>query len=92
MGHFEYTVMPFSLSNASHYFNFSMNILRYLIHQLNILRDLIHQYMIIYLDDILIYSRDSSLYIPLMCGPSWSCYGNNMCSIAPCLPWILYTP
>ncbi|XP_061485300.1 uncharacterized protein LOC133385725, partial [Rhineura floridana] len=50
-GHFEYTVMPFGLCNAPAVFQHFMN---------DIFRDLLDRFLVIYLDDILIYSRNPS--------------------------------
>lgn len=49
-GHFEYLVMPFDLTNAPAVFQHLMN---------DIFRDLLDRGVIIYLDDILIYSKDA---------------------------------
>lgn len=46
-GHFEYTVMPFGLTNVPSVFMHFM---------LDVFRDLLDQYVVVYLDDILIYS------------------------------------
>lgn len=48
MGHFEYLVMPFGLSNAQAYFQTLVN---------DVLRDFINVFIFVYLDDILIYSK-----------------------------------
>ena len=47
-GHFEYTVMPFGLTNAPAVFQHMTN---------NIFRDLLDVCLIIYLDDLLVYSK-----------------------------------
>ena len=46
-GHFEYTVMPFGLANAPASFQNMMNI---------IFRDLIDRGLVVYIDDLLIYT------------------------------------
>ncbi|XP_073408526.1 uncharacterized protein [Dendrobates tinctorius] len=48
-GHFEYLVMPFGLTNAPSVFQCFMN---------DIFRDFVDKFLIIYLDDILIFSKD----------------------------------
>ncbi|QRV77130.1 Retrotransposable element Tf2 protein [Ceratobasidium sp. AG-Ba] len=50
-GHFEYLVMPFGLTNAPAAFQHFMN---------DLLRDLLDVSVIVYLDDILIFSKDPS--------------------------------
>ena len=47
-GSFEITILPFSLTNAPSFFMSTMN---------DILSDFIDKFMIVYLDDILIYSK-----------------------------------
>ena len=48
-GSFEYNVMPFGLTNAPSAFQFFMN---------DIFADLQHKFLVIYLDDLLIFSED----------------------------------
>lgn len=48
-GHYEYLVMPFGLTNATAVFQSLVN---------EVLRDMLDQYVFIYLDDILIFSKD----------------------------------
>ncbi|KAB5587664.1 Retrotransposable element Tf2 [Ceratobasidium theobromae] len=53
-GHFEYTVMPFGLTNAPAVFQRLMN---------DIFRDLLDIYVIVYLDDILIFSNSKEEHL-----------------------------
>uniref|UniRef100_A0A2D4KFB9 ribonuclease H n=1 Tax=Micrurus paraensis TaxID=1970185 RepID=A0A2D4KFB9_9SAUR len=53
-GHFEYTVMPFGLTNAPAVFQHFMN---------DIFRDLLDRFVVVYLDDILVYSTSKSSHL-----------------------------
>ncbi|XP_013921110.1 PREDICTED: RNA-directed DNA polymerase homolog [Thamnophis sirtalis] len=57
-GHFEYTVMSFGLTNAPTVFQQFMN---------DIFRDLLDQFVVIYLDDILIYSTSQKDHLQHLC-------------------------
>jgi len=52
-GHFEYTVMPFGLTNAPVVFQHLMN---------DIFRDYMDEFVVVYLDDILIFSKDQEIH------------------------------
>jgi hypothetical protein len=53
-GHYEYTVMPFGLTNAPAVFQHFMN---------DIFRDLLDIYVIVYLDNILIFSKSREEHV-----------------------------
>ena len=57
-GHFEYKVMPFGLVNAPATFQAMMN---------KILREFLDHGVVVYLDDILIYSDSEEEHIELVC-------------------------
>jgi hypothetical protein len=48
-GHFEYSIMSFGLTNAPTIFQYMMN---------DIFREYLNYFVVIYLDDILIYSKN----------------------------------
>jgi hypothetical protein len=52
-GHFKYTVMPFGLTNAPAVFQHLMN---------DIFRDYMDEFVVVYLDDILIFSKDQEIH------------------------------
>ncbi len=51
--HFEYTVMPFGLTNALAVFQHLMN---------DIFREYMDEFVMVYLDDILIFSKDQEIH------------------------------
>ena len=53
-GHYEYLVMPFGLTNAPAVFQALVN---------DVLRDMLNKFVFVYLDDILIFSKDLSEHI-----------------------------
>ncbi|KAL0162424.1 hypothetical protein M9458_041820 [Cirrhinus mrigala] len=53
-GHYEYLVMPFGLSNSPSVFQAFVN---------EIFRDMLHRHLIVYIDDILIYSENLETHI-----------------------------
>lgn len=54
LGHFEYLVMPFGLCNAPAVFQALVN---------DVLRDLLNRFVFVYLDDILVFSRNISEHV-----------------------------
>lgn len=58
-GHFEYTVMPFGLANAPASFQNMMN---------EVLREFLDQGVVVYIDDVLIYSENEQQHIELVKG------------------------
>ncbi|KAL0149627.1 hypothetical protein M9458_055154 [Cirrhinus mrigala] len=53
-GHYEYLVMPFGLANSPSFFQAFVN---------EVFRDMLHRWVIVYIDDILIYSSSYSKHI-----------------------------
>ncbi|KAL0173533.1 hypothetical protein M9458_029501, partial [Cirrhinus mrigala] len=53
-GHYEYRVMPFGLANSPSYFQAFIN---------EVFRDMLNQWVIVYIDDILIYSDSYSEHV-----------------------------
>ncbi|KAL0195339.1 hypothetical protein M9458_008911, partial [Cirrhinus mrigala] len=53
-GHYEYRVMPFGLANSPSYFQAFVN---------DVFRDMLNRWVIIYIDDILIYSNSYSEHV-----------------------------
>src|SRR5258706_14747366 len=72
-GHFEYLVMPFGLANAPATFQNMMN---------KIFRDIIDVGVVLYLDDILIYSENEQDHIALV-KPVLSRHQDQQLAIAP---------
>ncbi len=56
-GHFKYTVMPFDLTNAPEVFQHLMN---------DIFREYMDEFVVVYLDDILIFSKDQGTHDKLV--------------------------
>ena len=57
-GLYEYLVMPFGLINAPAIFQAFIN---------NVLQEYLNQFMVIYLDDILIYSKTKEQHVQHVC-------------------------
>ncbi|GBG76944.1 hypothetical protein CBR_g23158 [Chara braunii] len=57
-GHYEFTVMPFDLTNAPATFQTAMN---------DIFRDILEEYVLLYLDNILVYSRTLEDHLRHLC-------------------------
>ncbi len=53
-GHYEYRVMPYGLSNSPSVFQSFMN---------EIFRDMLHRFVVVYIDDILIYSPNLATHL-----------------------------
>ncbi|GBG70368.1 hypothetical protein CBR_g6496 [Chara braunii] len=56
--HYEFTVMPFGLTNAPATFQTMMN---------DIFRDILEEYILVYLDDIVVYSRTLEDHLRYLC-------------------------
>ena len=54
LGHFEFTVMPFGLTNAPAMFQSMMT---------DIFRDILDIYVVVYIDDLLIFSNDVDSHV-----------------------------
>ncbi len=57
-GHFEYTIMPFGLTNAPAVFQHLMN---------DIFRKYMDEFVVVYLDDILIFSKNQENHDKHVC-------------------------
>ncbi len=58
LGHFEYLIMPFGLTNAPAVFQALVN---------DMLRDFLNRFVFVYLDDILIFSKNISDHVSHVC-------------------------